>query len=115
MAKSSISQCKWIFLEYETFDSSVSFDTDDVFELYCSVVGGALIVAGLYIVIWGRQESEKFTSLSHRRLPITHSSREASLSLSDPLLKVLNHRVPPSIPAGTTLPISRSWQQFASE
>jgi len=71
-------------------------------------------VVGLYIVIWGRQESEKYTVISHRRLPITQSNREAPLSISDPLLKVLNHRGLPSIPAGPTLPISRSWQ-FANE
>ncbi|KAG0618703.1 hypothetical protein M758_4G086200 [Ceratodon purpureus] len=78
-----------------------------------SVVGGALIVAGLYIVIWGRQESEKYLSIPHRRLPITHATRDASLTISDPLLKVLNHRGP-STPAGPTLPMSRSWQ-FADE
>jgi hypothetical protein len=66
-------------------------------------------VAGLYIVIWGRQESEKYMSILHRRLPVTHSTRDASLTISDPLLKVLNHRGPSS-PAGPTLPTSRSWQ-----
>ena len=66
-------------------------------------------MAGLYIVIWGRQASEKYMIIPQHRLPVTHSTQVASLTISDPLLKVLNHRAP-SIPAGPALPTSRSWQ-----
>ena len=67
-----------------------------------SIVGGALIIAGLYMVTWGRREADQFVFSSQGSLG--YSGRDASLTIRDPLLKVLNHRGP-SNSRGPSLPI----------
>ena len=61
-----------------------------------------MIIAGLYMVTWGRREADQFVFSSQRSLG--YSGCDASLTVRDPLLKVLNHREP-SNPRGPFLPI----------
>jgi hypothetical protein len=54
------------------------------------------------MVTWGRREADQFVFSSQGSLG--YSGRDASLTIRDPLLKVLNHRGP-SNPRGPSLPI----------
>lgn len=79
----------------------LSFDmcqTLMLFVLFCSVIGAVLIMAGLYLVVWGKSEESKFAEEKAAIPSVDHENNNqrkstSKSSLVQPLIRAQSENV----------------------